>query len=106
MPNHEKLEAKSRLGAMVDDNGGTWDLSDNDKAALKTALSMMETDLAIDQVCEDLPEDYEVQIRLEAGSGIIELYGPDSECSYDTNAESFTEQLRDAYEGAKQLEQV
>jgi hypothetical protein len=35
----DMAHAKERLEAMIEDNGQTWDLSDNDKAAIRWALS-------------------------------------------------------------------
>jgi hypothetical protein len=38
----EQREHTERLRAMVEDDGETWDLSDNDKAALRMALAAVE----------------------------------------------------------------
>ncbi len=45
----ERKEHTERLHAMIEDGGDTWDLSDNDKAALVMALSAVE--LANHAVC-------------------------------------------------------
>jgi hypothetical protein len=45
----ETREHTERLRAMVEDDGETWDLSDNDKAALRMALEAVE--LANSAIC-------------------------------------------------------
>jgi NADH pyrophosphatase NudC (nudix superfamily) len=45
----QRREHTERLRAMVEDDGETWDLSDNDKAALRMALQAVE--LANHSVC-------------------------------------------------------
>jgi hypothetical protein len=48
----ERREHTERLRAMLEDDGETWDLSDNDKAAIRMALSAVEnSDKAICSYC-------------------------------------------------------
>ena len=104
MPSKDKTEARERLEAMYADDGGTWDLSPNDKTAIRKALDSIELDLAIDSLCEDLPIGYQVLVTLEAGSGTIELSSPTGCVIADDDdllSESFADNLSDALEIAK-----
>jgi hypothetical protein len=48
----ERREHTERLRAMLEDDGDTWDLSDNDKAAIRMALSAVEhANLAVCSYC-------------------------------------------------------
>ena len=101
MPNSYKLNAKGRLEAMYADDGGTWDLSDNDRTAIKMALSMMKTDLAIDQICESLPDGFEVVMKMESGCCDVALES--GENIEDFCEDTVADELNEAFNAAMAL---
>jgi hypothetical protein len=56
---------------------------------------------AIENACKKLPQEYEINIYLERGSAVVELYDIDGNiCDFPTNGDSLSESIDDAVEYA------
>lgn len=64
-------EQMSRLQQMVDDDGETWDLSDNDKAAIRAALvALWNLSGTVVAICDDMPTEH-AQMACMEGSPLV-----------------------------------
>ena len=69
---------------------------------IETRLRDAKLGAAIDNACKKLPQEYTINICIEAGSADVALYDIDGEeCEFLTSATSLAESINDAVEFAE-----
>lgn len=60
----------------------------------------LRTGLAVEWAAKELPAGYQINVCVEAGSGWVDLFGPDGTVDFDTSHEGLGYEITDATRAA------